>query len=261
LIDGLIVFLVEKVRLHRFDNRQVIEIIDIAIVDDDPEVLMDLSRSVTAYMNRRSLPFSVRTFTSGMELLSHIQYFDVVFLDIQMDGISGMEAAKKLRMDERARCIVFITILREYVFDAFDVEAFDYLLKPIDGERFHRMMDRICRHFHERKESGLLISSRGNNFKSVSFSDIIYCEAMNHKVLIRTKGSRLECCLKINDLKIRLDNRFFQCHRSYFVNMGYVCGYEGGFALLKNGEEIPVSRLRAGDFSRKMLHYMRDVVS
>ena len=239
----------------------MIEIIDIAVVDDDPEILMELSRSVTAYMNRRSLPFSVRMFTSGTELLNHIQYFDLVFLDIQMEGISGMDLAKKLRVNGLVHAIVFVTILEEYVYDAFDVEAFDYLLKPIDGERFLRMMDRICRHFHKGKEPGLLISSRGNNFKSVFFSDIIYCEAMNHKVLVRTKKSQIECCWKINDLKSRLDNRFFQCHRSYLVNMEYVCGYEGGLVLLKNGEEIPVSRLRAGDFSQKMLQYMKDVVS
>lgn len=239
----------------------MIEIIDIAIVDDDPGILMELSRSVTAYMNRRSLPFSVRMFTSGTELLNHIQYFDLVFLDIQMDGISGMDVAKNLRVNGLAHFIVFVTILREYVYDAFDVEAFDYLLKPIDDERFYRMMDRICRHFHKGKEPGLLISSRGNNFKSVFFSDILYCEAMNHKVLIRTKKSQIECCWKINDLKFRLDNRFFQCHRSYLVNMEYVCGYEGGLVLLKNGEEIPVSRLRVGEFSRKMLQYMKDVAN
>ncbi len=253
-------FLSENLYLVTPHNRQVIEILNIAMVDDDPEMLQELSQSVNAYMHRRSVQCSVRLFASGTEFLSRMQYFDLVFLDIQMDGISGMDTARDIRIHGLAEYIVFITILSEYVYDAFDVEASDYLLKPIDYERFERMMGRICGHFQRPRKPCLRITSRGNAFRCIFFADISYCEAVNHKIQIHTKDTQIECCLKINDLGKRLDDRFFQCHRSYLVNLEHVCGYEDGLVLLKNGERIPVSRLRAREFSRKMLQYMKDTV-
>ena len=236
----------------------MIEIINIAIVDDDPQMLAEVSRNVSSYLKKRCLRSSLFLFAGGAELLHSTQRFDLVFLDIQMDEISGMDAAKRLRANGTAGHIIFVTIFNEYVYEAFEVEASDYLLKPIDSVRFERTMDRVCRNLHKTKEPGLLVPSRGSNFSFLRFSDILYCEARNHKMIIRSKTETLECSFKINELKGRLDDRFFQCHRSYFINLHYACGYEAGLVALENGEKIPVSRLRAREFSRKMLQHIKE---
>jgi len=239
-------------------EKKVIAIINIAIVDDDPRTLAELSRNVSDYADKHRLRSSLHLFAGGTELLRSPRRFDLVFLDIQMDDISGMDAAKRLRENGKAGHIIFVTIFNEYVYEAFEVEASDYLLKPIDPARFERTMDRICRSLHTAKEPGLLLPSRGNTFSFLRFSDILYCEARNHKILIRSTTKTSECSLKIDDLKERLDDRFFQCHRSYFINLHYACGYEAGLVALENGEKIPVSRLRAREFSQKMLQHIKE---
>jgi DNA-binding LytR/AlgR family response regulator len=239
-------------------DEKVIAIISIAIVDDDPRMLAELSRKVSDYVDERRLRASLHLFSGGAELLRCARRFDLVFLDIQMDEISGMDAAKRLRENGTTGHIIFVTVFDEYVYEAFEVEASDYLLKPIDSARFERTMDRVCRSLRKTKEPGLVIPSRGNNFSFLRFSDILYCEAKNHKMIIRCKTATLECSLKIDELKGRLDDRFFQCHRSYFINLHYACGYEAGLVALENGEKIPVSRLRAREFSRRMLQHIKE---
>lgn len=230
---------------------------DIAIVDDEKNELQLLLNSVKLYTEKQSFPCQIVTFASGLELLRANRPFDLLFLDIQMPELSGMEVAKKLRLDGIRSYIVFVTVLQEYVYDAFEVEASDYLLKPIDDGRFCRMMDRIFTGLQERKKSSLIISSRGNTCKSISLHDILYCEAVNHKISIYTKTGTHDCYFKIEELEHQLDGRFFKCHRSYLVNLDYVWGYQDGLALLENGRKIPVSRLRGQEFSLKMLQHMK----
>lgn len=230
---------------------------DIAIVDDEINELNALSDKVKSYAEKQSISCQISTYTSGSELLKANQHFDLIFLDIQMQGLSGMETAKKLRFDGIGSYIVFVTVLQEYVFDAFEVEASDYLLKPVDGNRFSRMMDRICGSLQERGKRSLIISSKGNTCKSILLQDILYCEAVNHKINICTKTEAHECYFKIEELERQLDDRFFKCHRSYLVNLDYVCGYQDGLALLEIGQKIPVSRLRGQEFSMKILQHMK----
>ncbi len=241
-------------------TEKVIGIINIAIVDDDPRMLAELSRKVSDYLDERRLRSSLHLFAGGAELLRSARRFDLLFLDIQMEGISGMDAAKRLRENGTAGHIIFVTVFDEYVYEAFEVEASDYLLKPIDSARFERTMDRVCQNLYRTQEPGLLIPSRGKHFSFLRFSDILYCEARNHKMIIRCRTETLECSLKIDELKGRLDDCFFQCHRSYFINLNYACGYEAGLVALENGEKIPVSRLRAREFSRKMLQHIKERV-
>lgn len=232
--------------------------IRVAICDDERQVVEELSEKVKEYLTKTHVSFELFTFQRGSALLESSRQFDLIFLDIQMDGESGMETARRLRETGREAFIVFITVLSEYVYDAFEVQASDYLLKPVDEQRFWRTMERICRNLQEREKSSLIISSKGNTCRAVLLREIYYCEAVNHKMHIHRKNSVLECYMKMQELECRLDGRFFKCHRSYLVNLEYVCGYEEGLAILENGERVPVSRLRIQEFSKMMLQYMKE---
>lgn len=232
--------------------------IQIAVTDDDPIVLCELSQKLTHYFKKRHIPAQIQTFRSGQALLSCACFFDIVFLDIQMEHLSGMDAAKYLRTRQNAGILVFITALPEYVYDAFDVDASGYLLKPVDETRLARLLDRLCEKLGQADMGQLLLTLRGNIRKTFFLRDIIYCEAFNHRVEIHEQASVQECRIKIEDLERQLDGRFFRCHRSYLVNLDYVCGYEDGLALLTGGGKLPVSRLRMKAFSQAALHYMKE---
>lgn len=232
--------------------------IHIAIVDDESFVLLELSRAVKEYFKTKSVSYVIQTFTSGTEMLMQARLFDLIFLDIQMSGLSGMETAKRLRQSGAEGFIVFITALQEYVYDAFEVEAFDYILKPINSGRFRRTMDRLYRNIQTADTGSLLLPAKGNAYQSLLFREIYYLEAVNHKVEFHTKDAVYEGYFKITEIAERLDDRFFQCHRSYLVNLDFVCGYDNGLALLSGGKQIPVSRLRASALSKAVLCYMKE---
>lgn len=232
--------------------------IRIAIADDESSVRSELSQRIKDFFCGKSVFCEIQTFESGTALLGQVQTFDLYFLDIQMEGLSGMETAKRLRKSGARGFVVFVTVLQEYVYEAFEVEASDYILKPVDTIRFVRMMDRIYRNMKAADIGNLLIPSKGNTYQSLLFREIYFLEAVNHKIEFHTKDATYEGYFKVAEIAKLLDKRFFQCHRSYFVNLDYVCGYENGFALMVNKKQIPVSRLRNSEFSKAVLCYMKE---
>lgn len=121
--------------------------IKFAICDDEPMMAQELAGHLADYMKEKSMAavYSVSSFLNGRALLESGGSFDAIFLDIQMEQPDGMETARLLRRRGDHSLLVFVTVLKELVFDAFQVEAYDYLLKPLDSARFHQTMDRVLR--------------------------------------------------------------------------------------------------------------------
>ncbi len=182
---------------------------------------------------------------------------DILFLDIQMGGLSGMETAKKLRRRKFKGFLIFITVLREMVFDAFEVQAFDYLVKPIDETRFEHMMGRLLSSLQDAGSAGLLIQ-KGYESSIIPFEDIVFCEIIDRKVYVHLVSSEIiDFYDRIDHLETKLDDSFFRCHRSFLIHLKYLKSYKNGTAYMENGKEIPVSRLRSKEFSSVILRYMK----
>lgn len=230
----------------------------IAVCDDETYMLDKLEKNVRNFFDRKNMDIDIIKFSNGKELLEYKEPMDILFLDIQMNDIDGMEAAKKLRNSNFKGFLVFVTILKELVFQAFEVQAFDYLLKPIDKSSFDKMMNRLLNAMQKEKDKMLLIHI-GNESRSVSFEDIIYCEVIDRKIYLHLKSTEIvEYYEKIKNLETKLDGRFFKCHRSYLVNLQYLQGFKNGIAYMNNGERIPVSRLRNKEFADVVLQYMKE---
>lgn len=230
--------------------------IKIAVCDDDNNMIQELISKICDYMDKTSYNADILAFSCAEDLLKCNESFDIVFLDIQMGGLNGMEAAKRLRQSGSESFLIFVTILKEYVYDAFSVEASEYLLKPLDSQRFQSTMDRILSYIGEKKTAVLTIQ-KASWCQSIRLTDILYCEAINRKIFVHTKKEIIDYYFRINELERQLSPDFFCCHRSYLVNLQAVCGYENGQAKLINGENIPVSRLRRQEFMEAMLNYMK----
>lgn len=232
-------------------------LIRIAVCDDEQSMLTELNGKIISYMNDTTLPYEVYPFLDAQTMFSSNESYDIIFLDIQMDNINGLETAKRLRNIGSNCFIIFVTILKEYVYDAFEVDASDYLLKPVDDNRFKRTMDRMIRYIQDKENSSLTVK-KGLWYKRIRFADIYYCEAINRKIYVHTKQGVIDYYNKIENLEKQLEPHFFKCHRSYLVNLQYVCGCVDGLAELENGEKIPISRLRQPDFLQAVLYYMKD---
>ena len=232
--------------------------ITIAICDDEKQTADQIRKMVSGFLRKKNMEASVVCFSGGEDLLKYEKSIDILFLDIQMKGMDGMETAKKLRSRNFRGFLIFITVLREMVFQSFEVQAYDYLVKPVEEKKFVGTMERLLVSMNNAGEEKLLVQ-KGYERSIVPFADIICAEIIDRKVYLHLASSEVvDFYDRIENLEERLDSRFFRCHRSYLINMQYLKSYKNGVAYMEGGKEIPISRLRSKAFSEVILQYMKD---
>ena len=202
-------------------------------------------------------------FETGDSLLAAGKQFDIVFLDIQMEGTNGIETAKKLRERDEDTILIFITAIREYVFEAFDVAAFHYLLKPIEEDKFREVFRRAERELEKRKKQQretVFVKTRNRSF-TLEKDSILYIESRGKKVEIHTKGETIGAYASMNELEAQLGEGFYRCHRGYLVNMAYVAEYDSESITLNNGEYVYLAKEKYGEFVKAYMRYLRNGVN
>ncbi len=175
-----------------------------------------------------------------------------------MKGPDGMETARKLRERGFKGFLIFITIFKEMVFQSFEVQAYDYLVKPLEEAHFERTMERLYSSMQNACEANLLVR-KGSESRMIPFDEIIFCEIIDRKIYLHLVSAEVaDFYERIENLENRLDGRFYRCHRSFLINLQHLKGYKDGRAYMIGGTEIPVSRLRAKEFSGVILQYMKE---
>ncbi len=235
--------------------------IHIAVSDDEKCMSEKIEKMAEVFFRKKNTDISVAEYSSGEELLKSNERMDILFLDIGMCGMDGIETARRLRAHGYNGFLVFITVLKEMVFQSFEVQPFDYLVKPVQKEHFEKTMERIFRSMQDSlsSEKVNLLVRKGCESNIISFQDIICCEIIDRKVyLYLVSGEVIDYYERIENLEKKLDGRFFKCHRSYLINLNHLKSYRNNIAYMADGREIPVSRLRSKEFSKVILQYMRE---
>lgn len=235
--------------------------INIAVCDDEKCLLEKIEKMAEDFFRKKNTDISVVQYSSGEELLKSNERIDILFLDIGMQGIDGIETARRLRVHDYKGFLVFITVLKEMVFQSFEVQPFDYLVKPVQEEHFEKTMERLFLSMQDRlsPEKVNLLVQKGYESNIISFQDIICCEIIDRKVYLYLKsGEVIDYYDRIENLEKKLDRRFFRCHRSYLINLNHLKSYRNNTAYMVDGKEIPVSRLRSKEFSNVILQYMKE---
>ena len=233
--------------------------IKIAICDDEANIRAYLSSLIQA----QDCPCEIVEYASAGDCLTDHRGIDLLFLDIELNaaGLDGMALARQIRAGNSAAqpVIIFVTGYERYVFDAFDVGAFQYLLKPVDEEKFAKVFSRAVAQIGTVKEKPgrVLTLQSANASKTVLLDSIYYIESSNHKVELHSKDGEFVCYAKIGDLELELQDQFFRIHKGYLVNLSYVAGYSKTEVTLANGERLLLSKYKYQDFVKAYLHFLK----
>ena len=234
-------------------------LIRIAICDDEKHMSDHIRAMASDFFRKKNREIYFRTFSSGEELLSYDGQIDILFLDIQMKGMDGMETARKLRDSKFRGFLIFITVLKEMVFQSFEVQAYDYLVKPVEEKQFEKTMERLYTSMQNASEDSLLVQ-KGYEGRIIREEEIVFCEIIDRKIYLNlASGEVVDYYERIENLETKLGSHFFRCHRSYLINLKHLKGYKNGTACMDNGKEVPVSRLRSKEFSSVVLQYMKNM--
>ena len=189
---------------------------------------------------------------------------DISFLDIEMGDISGIELAKWIRKRQeksgKRSIIIFVTGFREYMEDAFDVNAFHYLVKPIKEEKFKEVFKRAEKEVRalEQYNDKYIIVKDGETRKKLFLREIQYVESSDRKVVFHMDGGVTETYARMYDLENELGDSFFRTHRCYIVNLEKVTAYSANSIQVLNGDSIMLAEKKYTDFVKTYLRYAKN---
>lgn len=232
----------------------------IAVCDDEVMECSRMATKIRGILDEMEVPCTIRQFYSGRELLQSSETFDIIFLDIIMDGLDGMRTARLVREKAFDKLLVFISASRDYVFDAYDVEAFQYLLKPVVDKKLKSVLRKAVRKTEERSQAFIIVS-RERQKKKLFLDDIYYFEIRGRMIDAHGRGGIFSYYEQIGLLERELQGKgFVRCHKSYLVNLKYVDVYNRQELVLDNGERIAIAKRRYEAFCEAILKYMRGMV-
>lgn len=229
----------------------------IAVCDDEIRECLHFTRQVQSIMQELNIPCIIKQYNSGSKLLQAIEEFDIIFLDIIMCGMDGIETARQLRRNAPDKLLIFISASRQYVFDAFGVEAFEYLVKPVDNSKLRQALLRGSVKL-TRQSGDYIIVNKDRQTRKLFLDEIRYFEIRGRLIESHGIGASFSWYGQIGILENSLSGKdFFRCHKSYLINLKYVETYNRQEAVLDNGENIMIAKRRYEAFGRAILDYMR----
>ena len=229
----------------------------IALCEDEADSCRTLSRLVRAYCEERELKIEIDTFSCGEDFLTSTREYDIVFMDVYLTGMSGVETVKRLR--SAAHCqIVFTTSSREHAVEAFGLNAAHYLVKPLTAQAVAQAMERCLARLGKNPGKSLLVKTDRGTIP-VLMEQIEYIEVRNKLCTIHTTKKDLLAYTSLDALFEQLDDSFLRAQRSYVVNMSFIESISADRVVLRSGAEIPLSRNNRAELKMQYQKFLFDL--
>ena len=235
--------------------------VKIAICDDEKNIRTYLS----ALVRRQGTECEITEYATAEDYFASGEAYDILFVDIELEcpgqDMDGMKMVRQIRGMENTKqpIIIFVTGHEKYVYDAFDVGAFQYLLKPVDEQKFAEVFKRAAEQAASDAEQNkrALMIQYGSKGKTILLRDIYYMESQNHKIAVHMKGGVLEYYAKMSDLEEELRGQFCRINKGYLINLSYVDEYSKTEITLTNGDKLQISKYKYEDFVKAYLRFMQ----
>lgn len=235
--------------------------IRIAIAEDEAAYRTQLHQYINQYAAESAQQISTTFFADGDELVEQYRaQFDIVLLDIEMTFMDGMAAAREIRQKDPEVVIIFITNMAQYAIRGYEVNAFDYVLKPVSYFAFAQRLGRAISRMKKQEKACLTVAQRGVTHK-LELERILYVESEGHNLVFATLDGSINASGTITELEKKLGGKgFYRCNKGALVNLDYVTAVRDGCAIAGN-TAIPISRARKTDFLQALAAHLGEVVT
>lgn len=231
----------------------------IAICDDQTCYIEETRILLEQWGTIHTIPLTIFSYSNGDALIKaqKEQPFDLMILDVLMPLLNGIDTARELRSKDHTVPIIFLTSSKEYAVDSYDVQAFHYVMKPLDASTFFAVMDAFYQQYQSKKETFFARTETGSY--NIPLANTEFLEAQNKSVTVHLEnGSYLLIKELFSDCAAVFtpEKGFFQCHRSYIVNMNDIAQFTKTKLITKSGITIPISRNHYPAFKEAYFTYM-----
>lgn len=229
--------------------------IKIAIIDDEEEAVKTLVGYLDRYSEEKKILFDIATFNNVVPFIDNFKgQYDIVFLDILMPYLNGVDAAHKLREKDKNFILYFVTSTKQFAIKGYEVEALDYLVKPIEYYEFILKVTKAFDRLNKASNASITVKTR-NGYKSLDASEIIYVEVISHHCEIHTTSGLYRQYLTIKSVENRLkDHGFVRCNNCYLVNLAYVTSIEE-YDVVVGEDRLLISHPRKKEFLQKFKEF------
>ena len=229
--------------------------VNIAILEDDAGDEASLEQSLQRYAQEQQELFSIRSFSDPAVFLQNSpSAFDLIFLDIDLPTMTGMELARQIRRQDSLVTLIFVTNLEKYAVSGYSVGAFDFVVKPINYYRFASMLRRALRSIAARQPREVVIQTSGG-ITRLNVTQLYYVEIRDHLLIYHTVGENLTAWGKMSDVEAQLAPvDFARCNTSHLVTLRFVDSVESSDVLVA-GTRLPISQRRRKAFYSAVTSY------
>lgn len=235
--------------------------VKIAVCDDESYMADKIEEYIMRFANAHGYDFSISKFNGGKALLDAGNVFDLIFLDIQMDEIDGIETAKLIREKNMNVPIVYITSFSDYSMRAHKVHAFDFIEKPFDYSHIETVIRDFMK-LNTSKKLNMVKFRTDDGDITQNADDILYFACCGQrKILMYTPNKTVELKGSIPDIIETINNRqFYMTHRNFIVNLKYVKTIVKKDYMIRmtNGDTVPFSQRKRIEFKERLHEYMNE---
>lgn len=231
--------------------------IKIAIVEDDLNDRSHLADFIQRYSKEKnSYSFDVKEYQNPNEFLKEYSCnFDLIFLDIKMPGMNGMDLAKIIREKDKEVILFFITSLAQYAINGYEVEALDFVVKPIEYPEFVLKFSKAISRLNLGEDESILLTFNRDSIK-VALKDIEYIESFGHSIIYHVNGEEYKSSGTLKSVEAKINNKsFVKCNSGYLVNLKRVTSITDSYCVIGDNKLL-ISRPKKKEFKQAFLDYI-----
>ena len=227
----------------------------VAIVEDDKGYSSLLEKYITKYGKEKGESFKVSVYEDGLSFLAVCDTgFNIVLMDIEMPMLDGLKTAAKLRSVDKNASLIFVTNMAKYAVNGYEVDAIDFIVKPVDYFNFSLKFDKAVR-LQKKKSPEFMILSTDSGIVKIDISEIKYVESLQHYLTFYTENGEYKTRSSMKDMEKKFASKnFVRCNNSYLVNLAYVDKVRADSVIIGEAT-LPISRLKKKSFMDALALY------